>query len=249
MEFDLGDHIIAYRVGYSHHGIYAGDDRVVHYLNDGVTDDSLDIFKSNMPTRKALHPIRKYSTKETVTRAYSRLGEDKYNVVFNNCEHFANWCINGLHSSDQVAFALAAIEKIYLELYEAKKVPEGVILLLEKSPHLASHFINIFGKKEILNAINIFAPQLKTIIFGATAASLTPGVVATATGTGTAIKAATSIATGTTVAAITATTTTSVAAGVAGLVGTAAITTVAAPVVIGVAACVGVYKLLKFWED
>ena len=32
----------------------------------------------------------------------SRLGEQNYNLLFNNCEHFANWCKTGRHRSNQM---------------------------------------------------------------------------------------------------------------------------------------------------
>ena len=32
----------------------------------------------------------------------SRLGEQSYNLLFNNCEHFATWCKTGLHRSAQM---------------------------------------------------------------------------------------------------------------------------------------------------
>ena len=31
-----------------------------------------------------------------------RLGEQRYNLLFNNCEHFAHWCKTGRHRSNQV---------------------------------------------------------------------------------------------------------------------------------------------------
>lgn len=43
-----------------------------------------------------------YSAEETVQRAYERLGEDKYSLLFNNCEHFAIWCKTGISQSHQV---------------------------------------------------------------------------------------------------------------------------------------------------
>jgi len=43
-----------------------------------------------------------YSPEETVQRALSRVGESKYNLVFNNCEHFAVWCKTGVSKSYQV---------------------------------------------------------------------------------------------------------------------------------------------------
>lgn len=49
-----------------------------------------------------------FSAEETVKRAESKLGETKYNLAFNNCEHFAIWCKTGLHESKQVEKVLEA---------------------------------------------------------------------------------------------------------------------------------------------
>ena len=48
--------------------------------------------------------FRLYSPEETVERALSRLGDGKgeYNLVRNNCEHFAIWCKTGVEESVQV---------------------------------------------------------------------------------------------------------------------------------------------------
>lgn len=43
-----------------------------------------------------------YSPEDTVRRAVDRLAEEKYNLVFNNCEHFAIWCKTGISESHQV---------------------------------------------------------------------------------------------------------------------------------------------------
>ncbi len=43
-----------------------------------------------------------YSPEETIARARSRLGEDRYHLVVNNCEHFAIWCKTGISESHQV---------------------------------------------------------------------------------------------------------------------------------------------------
>lgn len=43
-----------------------------------------------------------FSPEETVARAESKLGCKKYNLFFNNCEHFAIWCKTGLHISEQI---------------------------------------------------------------------------------------------------------------------------------------------------
>ena len=53
-----------------------------------------------------------YSAEETVQRAYSRIGETKYSLLNNNCEHFAMWCKTRKSESMQVKlmarYAIAA---------------------------------------------------------------------------------------------------------------------------------------------
>jgi hypothetical protein len=38
-----------------------------------------------------------------VARAYSRLGEKRYSLFNNNCEHLCTWSIDGVSHSEQVA--------------------------------------------------------------------------------------------------------------------------------------------------
>ncbi len=46
-----------------------------------------------------------------IERAASRIGERRYSLTSNNCEHFANWCATGAAVSHQViAFVKALIE-------------------------------------------------------------------------------------------------------------------------------------------
>lgn len=56
--------------------------------------DLLDMFKSAQ--------YHLFSPEETVERAYSRLGERNYNLLMNNCEHFAIWCKTNISESWQV---------------------------------------------------------------------------------------------------------------------------------------------------
>ncbi|MGP4965113.1 lecithin retinol acyltransferase family protein [Psychrobacter piscatorii] len=111
-----GSHIKTYRLGYSHHGIYCGDGRVVHYsgfaqaFKKGALEvttlerflgGEIDYYIVQHPSHKL-----KYSSSEIVERALSRVGEDSYNLAFNNCEHFATWCVTGRGESKQVRSAL-----------------------------------------------------------------------------------------------------------------------------------------------
>ena len=40
-------------------------------------------------------------------RARSRLGEDRYRLLTNNCEHFCEWCLRDDHRSYQLESLLA----------------------------------------------------------------------------------------------------------------------------------------------
>jgi len=46
-----------------------------------------------------------FSKTKTVIRARSRVGEVNYNLLQNNCEHFARWCKTGDSRSEQIGRA------------------------------------------------------------------------------------------------------------------------------------------------
>lgn len=107
-ELKVGSHLITPRTGYTHHGIYIGEGRVIHYsgLADGldsgpVEETDLKNFSSGkgftVKTYKNTFP-----PEEIVRRARSRIGESAYSVFHNNCEHFCWWCVVGDHTSPQV---------------------------------------------------------------------------------------------------------------------------------------------------
>jgi Lecithin retinol acyltransferase len=107
--FALGAHLVTARRGYTHHGIYVGGGRVVHYAGWSrakftcrpVEEVSLEEFANGRGVAVRGSPAR-YTGQEVVARARSRLGEDRYRVASNNCEHFCHWCLSGEHRSAQV---------------------------------------------------------------------------------------------------------------------------------------------------
>lgn len=117
-----GDHLFVqkFRVGstavYTHHGVYVGDDQVIHYAGyaNGLRDRSnqkvamitLQAFAGGQQVRIKHYGSQRLPHNVAVARAFERLHEDKYNVVTNNCEHFANACCTGEHRSEQVRRAL-----------------------------------------------------------------------------------------------------------------------------------------------
>ena len=105
----LGAHLTTSRRGYTHHGVYVGDGRVVHYSGlsgswqcGPVEEVSLARFSAGRELRTVVHPTSVFSQEEIVRRARSRLGENDYRLLTNNCEHFCNWCSTGVSHSRQV---------------------------------------------------------------------------------------------------------------------------------------------------
>lgn len=123
-----GDHFFVWRhrrgMPFQHHGIDLGDDTVVHFtdgdggvagpgaLPHGATA-SFEIKRTPMDEvtrggRDALHLIeyrRQLSPEAVVRRALSQVGRRGYHLVFDNCEHFACWCILGRSESRQIDIA------------------------------------------------------------------------------------------------------------------------------------------------
>ncbi len=59
-----------------------------------------------------------FEEQEVVRRARLRIGEDRYSVLTNNCEHFCEWCVRGEPRSYQVDDRLAGYRGILLKLIE-----------------------------------------------------------------------------------------------------------------------------------
>lgn len=97
-----GDHLKLSRGVYTHHGIYAGDGTVIHYSQgyDDIPEIREVPFSEFAGISKVMlvpeseSPLR-FSADEAVRRARSRLGEQNYNLIYNNCENFVRWCRSG----------------------------------------------------------------------------------------------------------------------------------------------------------
>lgn len=130
----IGDHVFVDRSVfgiklYEHHGIYVGDDMVVHYnglargivfekscfeeiLSNVVPLDKRNVAKVEMTSLEEFasgdtwqikeHANAPFSGQDIALCAKARVGEQKYNLLINNCEHFCNECVFGEHVSEQV---------------------------------------------------------------------------------------------------------------------------------------------------
>jgi hypothetical protein len=105
----LGTELVTRRSGYAHHGIYAGNGMVIHYagfaksLNRGPVEEvSIEQFAAGHEIWLRPNAAAKFTGMEAVRRARARLGEDRYRLLTNNCEHFVTWCLHGEARSQQV---------------------------------------------------------------------------------------------------------------------------------------------------
>lgn len=103
-----GSRLIVRRRAYFHHGIYIGNGRVIHYAGwvrgtRGLVEEvTLEEFTEGHPYRIGRMPPDRRAGEDVVGRARSRLGERRYNLLRNNCEHFCNWSQLGECRSEQV---------------------------------------------------------------------------------------------------------------------------------------------------
>ena len=110
-----GDHLFVHCLGYSHHGIEVGEDRVVHFDSDPwrkiaaqrssrpprICETTLRGFTQGRPVYTRQYDLSD-DPERVVQRAYQRIDEQCYDLFDNNCEHFAVWCKTGQHHSTQV---------------------------------------------------------------------------------------------------------------------------------------------------
>ncbi|TBW32294.1 hypothetical protein E0E54_19610 [Azotobacter chroococcum] len=113
-----GDHIYTERAGYTHHGIDCGDGSVIEYGGDMknmpygkyiIRRTTLESFADGQKILARDYETEVNSPELTIKMAESRLGEQKYSLSHNNCEHFAAWCKTNNHESDQVDGVVATV--------------------------------------------------------------------------------------------------------------------------------------------
>lgn len=135
-----GDHIRVRRLGglYYHHGIYVSDGEVIAFAGD---DDYNPIDWWDTEIRATTYAefrqggvveVRQYTEKEqealcsvdeTIAFARACLGNKKYDLLFHNCEHFANACKLGVYRSRQTE-----------DLLFGKAIPKALECLGDDAP-------------------------------------------------------------------------------------------------------------------
>ena len=199
-----GSHLCSSRGIYDHHGIYIGDNQVIHYSGfaeafkkGAITQTSLESFMGGGNDLKVVnYPSYQntYSLEEIVHRAQACLGEDDYNLFFNNCEHFACWCVTGKARSEQVQAIMrhttnAVFSYYALQKYQMLAATSVPMTTMTTTPPVSSTLTNI----ALGGAVGVGTAAVTTTVLGTSA---TVGVLgATAIGA-TAIAAAPVVITG-----------------------------------------------------
>lgn len=148
----IGDHVIARRFAYTHHGLYLGEGMVLEYvLEGGVMQVSLEEFADGRSIYIREHQQAPYQGKEAVNRGMSRLGENHYNLLTCNCEHFVNWCIDGVENSRQVDNFILTIIPFY-SIFHKSDFVRGCLKVI---------FDNPASLDQALERININNPNVQ----------------------------------------------------------------------------------------
>jgi len=125
--FHAGDILSVFRGIYFHYGVYVGNGRVVHFcsttrneldsLSADIVETSISRFANGDPISVDTQIAPVFDREEIVRRARKSIGTKlgTYNLLSNNCEHFANWCRCGKLVSHQRNFVESVVDEIFPE--------------------------------------------------------------------------------------------------------------------------------------
>lgn len=132
-----GDHFFVWRkhkgIPFQHHAIDVGEAAV--HLSDGhggvatpgVASDQFVVQRTSLESvsrggRDRIHVVshpQPRSADDIVERALSQVGRRGYHVVFDNCEHFAWWCVTDRNESRQVSVACERLGAVSVKVIAA----------------------------------------------------------------------------------------------------------------------------------
>lgn len=138
-----------------HYGICTGEDRIVEFGRPVLTSPvpseeirvgavTIDEFlfggfaEAAVFDRKELK--RRRDTAEIIRHAEESIGRGGYDILYNNCEHFAHECVFGTHKSSQVDDVRAEIER---------KMPCINVYVSEVSRFQDNDILPAYAKKEL----------------------------------------------------------------------------------------------------
>lgn len=151
-----GDHIRVQRMEglYAHHGVYVSDREVIHFT--GADDDSIldwnkpEVISTYLAAflKDGVLEVKEYTDEEfadlyspeqIVNYARACLGYKGYNLIFNNCEHFANVCTLGRFRSNQVDRFFNTIDDVFSTMilgggHTKMGIISGILSVVSKVP-------------------------------------------------------------------------------------------------------------------
>ncbi len=130
-KLNIGDHIAVDRFSnYTHHAIYGGKGRVIEYDDGEIIQSNLEKFIGDDVTLYKVESESIYSPEKIWKRACSRLGERSYNLLWNNCEHFARWCRNG---ENLVSNNNGWVKKTTIRQIDESEVPPEILKMFREN--------------------------------------------------------------------------------------------------------------------
>ena len=119
-ELQRADHIAFYRLQgiYWHHAIVkhvdeeSGEMKTIEY--NITPSGKFQVMEKTNQFRDIIVYLMlhgSFDRANVLRRAQSKIGEELYNLVTNNCEHFAMWCITGRSSCDQINKGLEMVNE------------------------------------------------------------------------------------------------------------------------------------------
>jgi uncharacterized protein YycO len=113
-------------IPYSHFGVELPGGQICENSPYGVRLVPFADFSRGQPTQVTNPEDGAAERAETVHRAMSRVGERRYDIASNNCEHFATWCATGVAISHQVI----AFAQMIASLIKAAAITLAAVLAL-----------------------------------------------------------------------------------------------------------------------
>ncbi len=149
-----GSIIRAFRGFYFHYGVYVGDNRVVHFCSTSEYEldaDSADVIETSfsqfskgdlVSVDTQEKPL--FEGDEIVRRARMSIGTKlgTYNLLSNNCEHFANWCRCGKLVSHQKLFVDSVVDEIFPKGSIVRDLKDIAFVLFQQDDKKVQSFYN-----------------------------------------------------------------------------------------------------------
>jgi hypothetical protein len=150
-KFHPGDHLITQIDPLAlthHHGLYIGDEQIIHLGKSGVVEQiSLEAFSDCQP----IHVKDIAScTVTALERAHSQLGQRPYHLFHGNCEHFVTWCLTGESSSEQISNSVHVSSQVIARsgllgktVSKAASTTAANIALLSTAAKMTGEYLNL----------------------------------------------------------------------------------------------------------